>query len=50
MKNTFSAESRGKKGLSSNKKGANGKRYYCIEVPLGTIIYNDSFNAKNCRS
>jgi len=41
----FFSASRGKKGLSSNKKGANGKNTI-VEVPLGTIIYNDSFNEK----
>ena len=40
----FSAES-GKKGLSNNKSGANGKDLF-IEVPVGTIIYDESFDHK----
>ena len=40
----FSAES-GKKGLSNNKSGANGKDLF-IEVPVGTIIYDESFEHK----
>ena len=40
----FSAES-GKKGLSNNKSGAEGKDL-CIEVPVGTIIYDESFDHK----
>ena len=40
----FSAES-GKKGLSNNKSGANGKDLL-IEVPVGTIIYDESFDHK----
>ena len=40
----FSAES-GKKGLSNNKSGADGKDLF-IEVPVGTIIYDESFNHK----
>ena len=40
----FSAES-GKKGLSNNKSGANGKELF-IEVPVGTIIYDESFDHK----
>ena len=40
----FSAES-GKKGLSNNKSGADGKDLF-IEVPVGTIIYDESFDHK----
>ena len=40
----FAAES-GKKGLSNNKSGANGKDLF-IEVPVGTIIYDESFDHK----
>ena len=40
----FSAES-GKKGLSNNKSGADGKDLF-IEVPVGTIIYDESFEHK----
>ena len=40
----FSAES-GKKGLSNNKSGADGKDLF-IEVPVGTIIYDKSFEHK----
>ena len=40
----FSAES-GKKGLSNDKSGANGKDLF-IEVPVGTIIYDESFDHK----
>ena len=40
----FSAES-GKKGLSNNKSGANWKDLF-IEVPVGTIIYDESFDHK----
>jgi len=40
----FSAES-GKKGLSNNKSGAYGKDLF-IEVPVGTIIYDESFEHK----
>ena len=40
----FSAES-GKKGLSNNKSGADGKDLF-IEVPVGTIIYDQSFEHK----
>ena len=40
----FSAES-GKKGLSNNKSGAYGKDLF-IEVPVGTIIYDESFDHK----
>ena len=40
----FVAES-GKKGLSNNKSGANGKDLF-IEVPVGTIIYDESFDHK----
>ena len=38
---SFSAES-GKRGLSNNKSGADGKDLV-IEVPVGTIIYDESF-------
>ena len=40
----FAAES-GKKGLSNNKSGAYGKDLI-IEVPVGTIIYDESFDHK----
>ncbi|MCS5549540.1 MAG: GTPase ObgE, partial [SAR86 cluster bacterium] len=40
----FAAES-GKKGLSNNKSGAYGKDLF-IEVPVGTIIYDESFDHK----
>ena len=40
----FAAES-GKKGLSNNKSGAYGKDLF-IEVPVGTIIYDESFEHK----
>ena len=40
----FSAES-GKKGLSNNKSGADGKDLF-IKVPVGTIIYDESFDHK----
>ena len=40
----FSAES-GNKGLSNNKSGADGKDLF-IEVPVGTIIYDESFEHK----
>ena len=40
----FAAES-GKKGLSNNKSGADGKDLF-IEVPVGTIIYDESFDHK----
>tara|TARA_Y100000590_G_scaffold470167_1_gene662486 strand:+ start:599 stop:1609 length:1011 start_codon:yes stop_codon:yes gene_type:complete len=40
----FSAES-GKKGLSNNKSGADGRDLF-IEVPVGTIIYDESFDHK----
>ena len=40
----FSAEA-GKKGLSNNKSGADGKDLF-IEVPVGTIIYDESFDHK----
>lgn len=42
--NYFSAAS-GKKGLGKNKRGAKGEDLV-IEVPLGTIIYDNSFKAK----
>ena len=38
----FAAEE-GKKGLSNNKSGADGKDLI-VEVPVGTIIYDESFN------
>ena len=40
----FGAEE-GKKGLNNNKSGANGKDLI-IKVPVGTIVYDESFNAK----
>ncbi len=40
----FVAES-GKKGLSNNKSGANGKDLF-IGVPVGTIIHDESFDHK----
>ena len=43
-KKYFAAES-GKKGLSNNKSGADGKDLF-IEVPVGTIIYDESFDHK----
>jgi len=41
----FFSASGGKKGLSKNRSGADGENLI-IEVPLGTIIYNDSFKEK----
>ena len=40
----FGAEA-GKRGLSNNKSGADGKDLV-IEVPVGTIIYDESFKEK----
>jgi len=40
----FSAEA-GKKGLSNNKSGADGEDLF-IEVPVGTIIYDESYDHK----
>tara|TARA_Y100000590_G_scaffold71499_4_gene78543 strand:+ start:2258 stop:3268 length:1011 start_codon:yes stop_codon:yes gene_type:complete len=40
----FSAES-GKRGLGNNKSGADGKDLI-IEVPVGTIIYDENFKGK----
>jgi len=41
----YFAAAGGKKGLSKNKSGANGEDLV-IEVPLGTIIYDDLFKEK----
>ena len=41
----FFSASGGKRGLSKNRSGADGENLI-IEVPLGTIIYNDSFKEK----